>query len=529
MAKPIRALRSDPADPLRLFQAGAYREALETLAVRPQVRQGSDRAGAILAARAELRLNEPAAAKARLARLAQRDPTDVTVRALTGIAAFLDGEHDAGVRVLEATHREAPPGEARAEAAYWAAWAAYAQRRLDAADRWLAKALDEAKGIWFARGLALSGWIAEARADYGASARSFRLALGAVREGAERDDYLVAAILQPLASFAAEIGEPELGEYVDAHAEEFRWPADAGEHRFQTLVHRGLAALDRNDVDGALARFEEAEAIAQRPVLIAEAQLERADVYRLIGEPTAARRLLIAAARALRAADWSAAHIEDQMALLECVGLTARLDERSAGEWLMRYSALAKDDDGRYALTRDRRVQALEVHARGLAEAGLGEGGRASQVREALALWESLGYVRRALFAAADLLALGERVETGRLRALIAALPDHPLTETLRRYLGPPSIGESDAVILSPEQRRVLEALCAGVSVRDMALQWGRSEFTIRNHLKKLFAKLHVVSSAALVAKAMSTGLVGGTPTLPPRKPPRIRQDAQEG
>ena len=56
---------------------------------------------------------------------------------------------------------------------------------------------------------------------------------------------------------------------------------------------------------------------------------------------------------------------------------------------------------------------------------------------------------------------------------------------------------------LLPSERRVLDALCAGTSVKEMAKTWGRSEFTIRNQLKRLFAKFGVTSSAALVAKAL--------------------------
>ncbi len=52
------------------------------------------------------------------------------------------------------------------------------------------------------------------------------------------------------------------------------------------------------------------------------------------------------------------------------------------------------------------------------------------------------------------------------------------------------------------------------MSVKEMAGTWGRSAFTIRNHLKRLFAKFGVTSSAALVAKEMRTrsGAAGAPP-----------------
>jgi predicted NAD/FAD-binding protein len=49
------------------------------------------------------------------------------------------------------------------------------------------------------------------------------------------------------------------------------------------------------------------------------------------------------------------------------------------------------------------------------------------------------------------------------------------------------------------------------MSVKQMAQEWDRSEYTIRNHLKRLFAKFGVTSSAALVAKALSHDQ-GGVP-----------------
>jgi DNA-binding NarL/FixJ family response regulator len=57
---------------------------------------------------------------------------------------------------------------------------------------------------------------------------------------------------------------------------------------------------------------------------------------------------------------------------------------------------------------------------------------------------------------------------------------------------------------LPAAERRVLDALCVGTSVREIAVQLNRSEFTVRNTLKRLFARFEVRSSAALVAKALN-------------------------
>ncbi|HTW85524.1 MAG TPA: LuxR C-terminal-related transcriptional regulator [Candidatus Sulfotelmatobacter sp.] len=439
------------------------------------------------------------------------------------LTRFRDGARPRGLEGLEQSYREAPPGDERAQAAYWSAWAAYAERRFDVAERWLARALDEARGSLYARGLALSGWVAEARGDFGAATRAYRLALGALRERTERDDELAVAILRTLGSLAVELGDTELADYVAAQARGVTG-ADAV-LRFQLDVQLGLAALNRGDVDGALDRLDAAEHAASRSALRAHAMLERAEIYRLLDEPTAARRLVARAVRELGTVDWATAEVEDLSALLESVVLAARFGEPAATEWLARYFELAGAGDA--AFVQDPRVHAREVHARAATASEDAE--RARLLRDALDRWESLRYVRRALTAAAELAARGERIESARLRALVDALPTHPLAQQLQRRLGSAELGAGGAVVLSPEQRRVLEALCAGVSVRTMAQEWGRSEFTIRNHLKKLFAKLQVVSSAALVAKAMSSGIVGAAPKVPPARPPRGKGGAQEG
>ncbi|MBV9438827.1 MAG: helix-turn-helix transcriptional regulator [Candidatus Eremiobacteraeota bacterium] len=249
-----------------------------------------------------------------------------------------------------------------------------------------------------------------------------------------------------------------------------------------------------NDLAGAL------------PLLQAQILLEHADVYRVLGEATAARRLLRQAATLFREADWKRATTIDQLNLLECACLAARLEPTAASEWLVRYAALPKSDPGWLSLTRDRRTQALEAQARGIVECAVGERKRGlARLREALGIWESIGYRRRAAYAAADLAAAGETQAAQRIPMLLSAAPGHPLVHTAPRprAAAPPATPRTD-IALSGAEMRVLEALCAGISVREMAKQWDRSEFTIRNHLKRLFAKYKVRSSAALVAKALN-------------------------
>jgi DNA-binding CsgD family transcriptional regulator len=503
MAKPHR-IEPQLEHALASFQQGRYEEA-GTLARR--LADGPGAAAfdaALLAARVDLRVGDVAAAAERLEPLARRSPHDATIQTLLGIAHFRRGHESEGVLMIEDAYAHAHHPAGRSEAAYYRAWAAYAQRRLDEAEHWIAQSLDEAQGLIYARGLALSAWVSEARNDYPGAARAFRLALAALRGGAERDDELVARILHMLAMFAAELTDTSLSAYYRAQQRGFAWPSSRLEDRFNAQLHDGLALVNAGEIDAALDALDAAEAIAAgRPVLAAQARLETAELFRVLGETTAAHRALRAASGMLRAADWNDAGIAEHMGLLESACVAARLDPTAASEWLARYSAVPKDDLGWHALTGSARVAATELHARGIVEAALGRKNGVARLHQALEMWQALGFRRRAAYAAADLAAAGDAASAERVAALLGNVPRHPLLA--QRTAGATGSAPLEANV-SPAERKVLEALCAGSSVRQMAQAWDRSEFTIRNHLKRLFAKYGVRSSAALVAKALRAG-----------------------
>jgi DNA-binding CsgD family transcriptional regulator len=509
MARPIRA--EPPLEQaVASFQQGRY-EAAGEVARRLAARPGAVAFdAALLAARVDLRLGDVAAAAERLEPLARRSPHDATVQTLLGIALFRSGEESKGVHMIENAHAGAQNAAGRAEAAYYRAWAAYAQRRLDDAERWIAESLDEAQGVTYARGLALSAWVTDARNDYPGAARGFRLALAALRSGTERDDELVARLLHELAMLASELTDSSLSTYYRAAQRGFAWPPSRLEDRFNAQLHDGLAFVNAGEVDAALDAFDAAEAVAVgRPVLTAQARLESAELFRLLGETTAAHRAMRAASAMLRAAAWNEAGIAEHMGLLESACVAARLDPTAASEWLARYSAVPKNDLGWNALTGSARVAGMELHARGIVEAALGRTNGRAQLHHALEVWQGLGFKRRAAYAAADLAAAGDVASARLVASLLAKAPQHPLLALRTAGIsGSVLPAATPQVKASPSERKVLEALCAGMSVRQMAQAWDRSEFTIRNHLKRLFANYGVRSSAALVAKAMS-----GAPT----------------
>jgi DNA-binding CsgD family transcriptional regulator len=510
MAKPIRA-NSPLADATALFEEGRFLEA-HAAAERRSRAGGADAMEAnLLAARVELRSGAVEAAVARLASLEAAAADQPTTLTLLGIALFRSGARDRGLRSIEEGFRRAKASAERAEAAYYRAWAAYSERRLDEADLWITRALDDADDILYARSLALSAWIAAGRADYVVAARAFRLALAGIRTSRQRDDDINARIVHELAVYSAELPDPALAEFVGTQLTSFTWPQSSLHNRFQSYLHYGIALVAAGDVERALDVFETAESFAteEQPVMLAHVELERADLYRVLREPTAARRAMRRAAEMLRRVDWSHATIDDHMALLESCGTAARLDAPAASEWLARYSALVKNDAGWHTLANDRRVQANELHARGIVEATLGDRKRGlAKLHEAFEIWRSIGYNRRAAYALADMSHFGETVPQSTLREVLARAPAHPLLTSIEQLptTAAHALREVTSPLkLPPAEKRVLNALCAGASVREIATELNRSEFTIRNTLKRLFARFEVRSSAALVAKALQS------------------------
>src|SRR5579884_1444853 len=483
MPRPNRATAPDLE---LLFEAGRYDEV-----VAEAGRSTSGRAGAyeaqVVAVRAELRLGKVGDALRRLEPLTAQRPRDAVAAALHGIALVRAGADDRGhARLRDALAMGETPAQ-RSEAAYWLAWAAFRARELSDAERWVRVALEQGSGIDHARALGMSGWIDEAR-----------------------DDHVAVSLLRVLAILSAELVDDELGEPVRRELPRFAWPAWAVEDRFQTVLFLALGRLNHGDVAGALGGIDDAVAAAAgSAILLGDAGIEEADVHRAVGEPVAALRLFQRIEPLLRTVPWPSTTIEDQMVLLDCVALAARLGTPSVQEWLARYSVAGKDDEGSFSLTKSARVRAIELHARGLAEASVSDRDRgAKRVAEALAVWDGIGYRRRAVYAAADLVALGRPPSESTLRRIAAYAPAHPLSRLLSA--GTPArrtnaTRATHRIDVSPAERRVIDALLAGESVREMAQRWGRSEFTIRNHLKRLFAKYDVRSTAALVAKVVAT------------------------
>ncbi|MFZ2875163.1 MAG: helix-turn-helix transcriptional regulator, partial [Phycisphaerales bacterium] len=76
-----------------------------------------------------------------------------------------------------------------------------------------------------------------------------------------------------------------------------------------------------------------------------------------------------------------------------------------------------------------------------------------------------------------------------------------PLAEASRRTFGDGALRHSDW--LSPREQEVLSALLLGKSIREIAVESGRSAHTVHDHVKNLHRKLRANSRGELVARAL--------------------------
>lgn len=61
---------------------------------------------------------------------------------------------------------------------------------------------------------------------------------------------------------------------------------------------------------------------------------------------------------------------------------------------------------------------------------------------------------------------------------------------------------------LTPRQREVVRLIAEGKARSDIAAELGLSEFTVKNHVERIFGRLGVYSRAGAVGAALRSGLL---------------------
>ena len=461
---------------------------------------------ALLRARVLLRLYRHAEAVRELdALVVSRDPDERATRDMLLGAALHRSEDARGWTLLRSAATAALHPGVRAESALFMAQAYWAEKKLDDAEALLERTLDPSTGIIYARGLELFGWIEDARERYGIATRHFLEALAALDEAPNGDAYMRAGLLQILGSYAVAIPDLRLGRIVRREAAS-AVPASGLVERWFYLRHNlGMIALLEGDPATAWDHFEATLSRAGSDARRTVAHTALAEATRAGGDSFSASRHLGAAFSALRRHDWREADPDDRTALLDFAVVAAATDASASRAAFDLWSRSEPEPNRAMALHADRRVEALRLEADGASRAALGKRDGAALLAQAQALWRSLGlrhYEARAAFArfrssrSPD--ALGEAA------AAVRAAPYSTLKALIDAAAG--VRGKADA--LTPAERRVMLAICAGKTAPEMAASFGRSVNTVRNQTRKVFATMEVRSRSQLVAECARLGLL---------------------
>jgi DNA-binding NarL/FixJ family response regulator len=320
--------------------------------------------------------------------------------------------------------------------------------------------------------------------------------------------YHFAIVASYIAYLARELPNPSLRDAAFSTVDRIPWTVDLSDMQFS--MRRAVAwrhALDGDDFN-AFRELKRSAESAPTPAHRVVATCDRATIALALGEPRWAAQETRDASEAADRIDWRTVAGEERFGLCLLAELLAPRDAALALSYLARYRA----DGPRFARTLssadDVRVGALEAYSFGVVRAAAGDLDEARRLlRESFEAYRSLGYRWRAARAA---LALAH-VDDGPMWREQAAqlLVDYPRS-FLAASLGGAVRGSTpvgtfaEAERLTRAQRTIFDLVVQGLPTSEIARAVGRSEFTVKNHLKAIFKTCDVRSRAALIAKVNS-------------------------
>jgi DNA-binding CsgD family transcriptional regulator len=482
-----------------LFQ---HQHQVEDTACVPAPRRVPRPAAVFLHARALLHGGQPERVFAALDAIEHelRDDERGEAAILRGAALLALGRLEDGIAILRPAAASGKRAR-RNEAACVLAEAYVRVGRLDDADAVLSSILDsETQGDqYLARALASFGRVERARGRRTVAARYCLDALGALERASAAFPSPRNALLQDVVTLAVETLEPRL--YVRVRRQAETAAADGP----------GFGALQQVRVLGELVcgKIPRAwniafAALRAAPSGIAEvsALLGMAAVARAAAEEFTPERLALAAADIAEHVDWQGADPDGRLRLLQLVGTLAPVDPGRSAVLLTAYESLRAEQ----FQTPD------EVCAHAFARAALA--GAKDVPGEQAALLQRAANVARdagnAFAEAAALLALAAvRGDEETLRRADELTRPAPCSWLRVRFEALES--RRELANLSPAERRVMLAICEGLSTLNIAERFGRSRNTIRNQTRRVYEVMNVRTRSALVSKCAALGLLSAT------------------
>ncbi len=491
-----------------LFWAARFSEAAAVL-------EGSETGGralgpssAILLARAYL-IRDPART---LVFLADRSKL-FSSKVLRGERALLQGAAYArlGDYASAASHLKEAAALCSVDAAllcavrYQQAVSSWMQRKLAAADRILNRVdWSQAAPPVHIQQHVLRGAIEASRGNLAEQGSTLLETLQFVRTQEKPSVLHWAYVVAQIAYLARELDSPSLRKAAYEELPRVPWTPDIADTQFTALRAVGWCHALEGDYFNAFRRLKEASLIAPSPAWRVMSLCDRSYLARCLEETRWAEQERSEARELAATIDWKALDGEERFALCLLAELFAETDAPLALAQIAEYRKAGKQFAPILASADDRRVTALESYSLGVVQQALGDAAEAIRlVSRAYEIYDAIGYRWRAGRAARVLERLtGQPSWKERAASALGAYPRSWLVEdrAKRHVTDLPGFAS-----LTASQQAVYEHLVRGLSTREIARELGRSEFTVRNHVKAIFKALNVRSRASLIARATGT------------------------
>jgi DNA-binding CsgD family transcriptional regulator len=382
----------------------------------------------------------------------------------------------------------------------------WSTNRLAEAEEIVDAAMPAATDIGRSRLLQLLGWIDVRRENYGAAAHEFSAALEELNKSKSTDVKGRARIVNALGIIARETVDLRLGRLVRREYEASAWSNDTRLERFAVLEHLSWLSLLEGDVARAWDERQLGLTLTVDSSHHVVALNDAAFVAGVVGDRFSETRYLELAGALLLRGDQVNLDVDRRTAMLQFVAAVPSANAETARKVLTLYERTRPRKTEMLALEGDRRLEAMELFARGrlaLADGAAKQG--AADLERSLELWTHLGYRLRVAITASALRAVtGERRYAQIALDALRNTPNAWLRETLERRSGQ----DDPLAQLTPAERRVLAELCKGRKAREIAATFGRSFNTINNHTRAIFSAFGVRSRAALVAECARLGIL---------------------
>lgn len=295
-----------------------------------------------------------------------------------------------------------------------------------------------------------------------------------------------------LAVLACEVNLPGAMDAVEEKLRAGAWPPHLNLQRFRALKALGWKYALGGDYFNAFRYLRKSMAYAPSAAWQAMAALDRAYLARCLNEERWSRQELGEAEELAETVDWQAAGDEERIALLLLAELFANVDAARAEQFMGAFGEIEPDES-------DDRLAAQADYFAGVTQLAMGNAKLAIKLlRESFAVYDRIAYDWRAGRCALRLFEASG--DAGYLHAAGEKLRRYPgswLADEVRRH----ATAKSGHPALPRMQQRVFEELCRGLPTSEIARNLGRSEYTIKNHIKLIFKAFAVKSRAALIAK----------------------------